>query len=71
MSVRRVGEALDVEHAQSGVGDALAEHSLGVGSERGVKLLVGAVGRNKGEVDAHSLHRDGEQVVRPAVNGGD
>ena len=65
-----LGEALDIEDHEGGVGDGLAEHGLGVGAEGGFELFVGAVGRNEGEVDAHALHGDGEEVVRAAVDGG-
>ena len=67
--VRGGGEALDVEHRQRRIRDGLAEHGLRVRPERGLQLLVGAVGRNERAFQAHALHGHGQQVVRAAVDG--
>ena len=64
------GEALDIQHDQGGVGDALTEHHLGVGAEGGLQLLIGTVGIHKGALNTHALHGDGEEVERAAVDGG-
>ena len=71
--VCRFREPLDVEDGQGRIGDGLAEDRLGVRAECGVQLLVGRVGGDEREVDAHTLHRDGEEIERAAVNvgGGD
>ena len=67
MSVRRLGELLDVEHDDRGVGDRLAEYRLGVGSERRVEFFFGTERVDERELHAHLLHRDGKQVVSAAV----
>ena len=69
MGVSRRREPLDVQNGQGGVGDGLAEDRLGVGTEGGVHLFVGAVGGDEGEVDSHLLHGDRKQVEGPAVDG--
>ena len=63
-------ELLNVQDAQGRVGDGFAEEGLGVGAESGVQLFIGAVRADEGEVDAHLFHRDGEEVVGAAVDGG-
>ncbi len=70
MAVGGLRELLDIQHAQGRVGDRLAEEGLRVRPEGGVKLLVRAVRGDEGEVDAHPFHRDGEEVVGPAVDRG-
>ena len=70
MGVSGIGELLDIQHGQSRVGDGLAEHRLGVGAEGRVQLLLGAIGRHEGEVNAHPLHGDSKQVVGAAIDGG-
>ena len=70
VGVGRLGELLNVQHGQCGVGDGLAEHSLGVGPEGSVQLLLGAVRVHEGELHAHPPHGHREQVVGAAVNAG-
>ena len=70
VGVGRPGELLDVQHGESRVGDGLAEHGLGVGPEGGLQLGLRAVRVHKGELDAHPLHGDGEEVIGAAVDGG-
>ena len=70
MSVGSLGKLLNVQDGEGGVGDGLAEDCLGVGPESGVELLLGALGVHKGELNAHTLHGDGEQVKGAAVDGG-
>ena len=65
-----LGELLNVQHSEGGVGDGLAEDRLGVGPEGGVQLLLRALGVHEGELDAHALHGDGKQVEGAAVDGG-
>ena len=55
VGVGGLGELLDVQHRQGGVGNGLAEHGLGVGPEGGVQLLLGAVGSHEGGLNAHLL----------------
>ena len=66
----RGSELLDVQHVQGGVGDGLAEQGLGVGSEGGVQLLLGAVRVHEGGFDAHALHGHAQQIETAAVDGG-
>ena len=66
--VRYLSEKLDVKHGQRRICDSLAEHRLGVLSERRVKLLLGRVGGYEGEVNAHSLERNREKIVSAAVD---
>ena len=68
--MRGVGETLDIEHVERGVGDRLAEDRLGVGLERRLELLVSAVGGHERALDAHALHGVRDEVVRAAVDGG-
>ena len=63
-------EFLNVEHLNGGVCDSLAEYELGVRPERSLKLLLGAVGGDKGEVDAHLSHCDSKEIICAAVYGG-
>ena len=70
MRMRRRGETLDVEHGERRVRDGFAEHGLRVGTERGLELRVGAVGRDERAFQAHAAHRVGQQVVGAAVEGG-
>ena len=65
-----VGKALDVKYDQGRVGDRLAEDRLGLGTEGRLQLLVGAVGVDKGEVDAHAAHGDIEEIEGTAVDRG-
>ena len=67
--VRGIGEALNIEHGQRGIGDRLAKDELGVGLESGLQFLIGAVGSNEGAGNAHAAHGVGEQVVGAAVDG--
>lgn len=55
---------------RAGVGDGLAKDGPGLRPEGGLQLGLGAVGVDEGEVDAHALHRDGEEVIGTAVDGG-
>ena len=64
------GKLLDVQHGEGGVGDGLPEHRPGLGPEGGLQLRLRAVGIHEGEVDAHPLHGDGEEVEGSAVDGG-
>ena len=70
VGVSSLGKLLDIQHRQGGVGDGLAENGLGVGTESGVQLFLGAVGVDKGHFQTHPLHGDGEQIEAAAVNGG-
>ena len=66
----RGGKALNVQHGQGGVGDGLTKDGLGVGAEGGLQLLVGAVRRDKGHLDAHFGHGDGDEIEGAAVDAG-
>ena len=70
VGVGSLGKTLDVQHCQGRIGDGLAEHSPGVGTEGGFQLLIRAVGVDKGGVDAHALHGDTQQIEAAAVDGG-
>ena len=70
MAVGGAGKFFNVQHRQSRIGDGLAEDRLGIGAEGGVQLLLGAVGIDEGDLDAHALHGDGKQVEGAAVDGG-
>ena len=70
VGVGGLGELLNVQDGEGGVGDGLAEDRLGVGPEGGVQLLLGALGVHEGKLDAHALHGDGKQVEGAAVDGG-
>ena len=70
MGVGRPGELLKVQHGEGGGGDGLAKDGPGLRPEGGLQLGLGAVGVDEGEVDAHALHRDGEEVIGTAVDGG-
>ena len=69
MAVGGGGELLDVQHREGGVGDGLTEDGLGIGAEGRIQLLLRAVRGDEGELHAHFLHGDGEEVVGPAVDG--
>ena len=58
VGVGGLGELLNVQHREGGVGDGLAKDRLGVGLKGGVQLLLGAVGGDKGEINAHLPHGD-------------
>ena len=64
------GKLFNVQHGQGGVGDGLAEYGLGVGTEGGVQLFLGAGGGHEGHVDPHFGHGDRDQVEGAAVDGG-
>ena len=68
VSMRDLCEKLDVKNRERGVCDSLAEHRLGVLSERRVKFLLGRVGGNEGEINSHSLESYREKVERSAVD---
>ena len=70
VGVSRSGEAFDIEDRECRVGDGLAEHALGVGSERRLEFFVARVRRHEGALQAHAAHGVGEQVVGAAVDGG-
>ena len=70
VAVGGAGKFFNVQHRQSRVCDGLAEDRLGVGAEGGIQLLLGAVGVDEGDLDAHALHGDGKQVEGAAVDGG-
>ena len=67
--MRGIGKHLDIKNCQGRIGDSLAEHGLGVGLERRLQLLSGAVGGDEGELDAHALHGHGKEVIGTSVNG--
>ena len=64
-----LSKLLDIEDSERGVCKGLTEYGLSVLAECGVKLLLSAVGINEGELDAHLLHRYGEEIVGAAVDG--
>jgi hypothetical protein len=68
--VRERGDGLDVEQVLLGVGDALAEERLRVGTDGGAPGLdvVGVL--DKGDVDAELGQRVVEEVVGAAVEAG-
>ena len=70
VAVSNFCEFLNVEHLDGGVCDGLAEYELGIRPERRLKLLLGAVGRDKGEVNAHFFHCDRKEIVCAAVYRG-
>ena len=64
-----VGKVLfDVEDADAGVGERLAEDGLGVRAELGGDRLLGERLVEEFHLDAHLLHRDGEEVRGAAVD---
>ena len=68
MLVRHIRKTLDVKNVERRVCDSLAKNKLGIGSERRLKLLVGAIRRDEGNLDAHSLKSNCKKVVSSAVN---
>ena len=68
--VCRLSESFNIKHGKRRVCDRLAKDRFCVGAESSIQLFVRAVGRNKGKVDAHLLHRNREEVEGTAVNGG-
>ena len=70
VAMRGIREQLNIQDGQRGVGDGFAENGLGVRPERRVQLFRRAVGGDEGEIHAHFLHGDGEEVVGAAVDGG-
>ena len=46
----------------------LTKNELGLGSERRLKLLVGAIGCDKCHVNSHSLEGNGKKIVSAAVD---
>ena len=69
MGMGSLGELLDIQHRQSGIGDGLAKDGLGVGPEGGIQLFLRAVGIDEGGFQAHLLHGHREQVKAAAVDG--
>ena len=70
VSVRQIGQSLDVQYGNRGICDGLSEHGLGIRPESPLDLLVVRVRVHKGHLDPHLLHRDREQVDGTAVNRG-
>ena len=68
VGMRKTRELLDVENGNGGIGDGLAEQRPCIGTERLCKLLLGQILIDKGDVDAHLLHRYAEKIVGAAVN---
>ena len=68
VAVGGIGKTFDVKNTKRGVRDGLAENGLGVRAESSFKLGIGAVGGDKGEIDAHFLHRDRKKIEGSAVN---
>ena len=69
VGVSHAGEAFNVEHVATGVGDGFAEEAFRVGTECFFYLFIGSVGVDKGAFDAHLLHGHAEEVERAAVDG--
>ena len=69
VTMRSLGKFLNIQHRQRRIGDGLAEYRLGVGPEGGLQLLLRAVRGDEGELDAHPLHGDGEEVKGPPIDG--
>ena len=69
VSMSRIGKPLNIQNIQGRIGNGLPEHRLGVGLEGRLQLLVGAIGGNKGKIDAHPLHGHGKEIKGAAVNG--
>ena len=61
---------LDIEHADGGIGDGLAEHRPCVLAELLCELLLRKILIDESYVDAHLLHRNAEQVICTAVDRG-
>ena len=70
VAVCGLGKLLNIQHGEGRIGDGFAKHRLGVGLKRRVQLLLGTVGGDEGEVDAHLPHSDVEKVVGAAIDGG-
>ena len=67
--VGHAGEAFDVEHVATGVGDSLSEEALGVGAEGLGYFLVRRLGVDEGALYAQLLHGHSEEVVSASIDG--
>ena len=70
VGMRETRELLDIKNRNGGIGDSLAEHRAGVGTELRGKLFLGQILIHEGDVNSHLLHGNAEQVVGAAVNRG-
>jgi len=68
--MREARELLDVEHDERGVRERLGENGLGVRPESLGQINLRQIGIDEREVDAHALHRHGEEIRRPPVERG-
>ena len=66
--VRRLCELFNIKNCERGVGNSFTENRLSVGAESRVKLFLGAIGINEGEVNAHLLHSYRKEVICAAVD---
>ena len=62
------GPALDVEDLHARVGEGFSEHQLGVGPDGGLNLLIAGIGLDEGNLDAHLLQGDAQQVEGASVD---
>ena len=63
-----LGKLLDVENVNGRVGDSLAENTLGIGTNKLLKLILRDIIVNKSTLDTHFLHGNTEQIVGAAVD---
>ena len=70
VSVCYLCELFYIEDGKRGICDRLSEERLCVLAECRMELLLCRIGRNEGELYSHSLHRNGEEIIRSAVDRG-
>ena len=61
-------EALDIQHFHARVGKRFAEEELGLRTEAGVHFLIRGLVVHEGDVDAHLLQGNAQQVEGAAVD---
>ena len=68
MLMGHLGEALYVKDAAAGVGDGLAEKTLGIRTEGRLNTLIIPVGIYEGALYAEFLHRYAKEIVGTSIN---
>ena len=68
MRMSRIGKTLDIQDVKRWVCNGFAENRFGVRTKCRFKLIIRAIGGNKGAFQAHARHGVAQQVVRTTVD---
>ena len=60
----------NIKNGEGGICDCFTENRLCIGAECGIEFLLGTVGGNECEINAHFLHCNCEKIVGSAVDCG-